>query len=198
MKIRTLIAILAIMAACDSNKELIEADRLFDNGDFRGAAQAYDSYIKLHPDNTKAIYNRGRSYEELGDTENALADFKSVLEIDEGHVQANISMGMDQYFREKDYPLSIKFLNKALEGEKKSAKAFTLRGKAYQKLGDLPGALKDYNNAINEDKEYADAYYARGSLRVFQNRSKDACADFQLAQSLGLEEAKAALDKYCK
>ena len=199
MLLRLIIVAFGIsLISCEGTGELIEADNLYESGDFNGAVALYTKYIELHPGNTKALYNRGRSFEELGKVEDALADFEQVLKIDKEHTQANVSMAMDQYFRLKDYPNSIEYLNNALAGEKKSPKAFTLRGKAYQKLGDLKKAASDYNNAISTDSEFGDAYYARGSLKVFLGKNVDACTDFRLASSLGLAEADAAVKKYCK
>jgi len=184
--------------SCEEGTDLSRADNLYSKGDYASAIEMYTEYLRLHPEHTKTLYNRGRAYEEVGDDEKALADFNSVLKKDFTHVQANISVAMDYYFRKKDYHKAITFLNTAINYSPQNAVAFTLRGKAYQKLGDAEKALKEYNNAISIDSDLGDAYYSRGSLWLHLQKVEKACADFEIAISLGNTDSKEAKKQYCK
>mgnify|MGYP003325422196 CR=1 FL=1 len=58
--------------------------------------------IKLNPNNTKSIYRRGRSYEEIGDYQNAFKDYTKVLNIDKKHTSAHLSIAIHHH-RNSDY-----------------------------------------------------------------------------------------------
>lgn len=187
-----------IVLSCNENSELFSADDQYEKGNYQQAAQIYSNYLQLNPNHIKALYNRGRSFEEYNEIDSALMDFNAVLKLDKGHVQANISLAKHQYFRVKNYGVAIQYLNEAIGSDNSNILAYTLRGKSYQKLSDLDHAMDDYNNALKIDSEYADAYYARGSLYLVMKKSKNACSDFNLAAGLGLDLANQAIEKYCK
>lgn len=185
------------LVGCSETGEVSKADQQFQAGNYDEAIKLYTEHLVLNPSNVIALYNRGRAYEENKEFEKALADFEKVLEIDQGHVQANLSMAMDLYFRQNDYANSVKYLNNAVDRDKNNAKAYTLRGKAYQRLGDANKAEKDFNTAINVNASYADAYYAKANLKYVMGNKDEACGLFRQADALGLEQAKTALQKYC-
>lgn len=191
-------ALAIVMFACDDKPEILIADGYFDEGKYREAIEIYSEFIQYNPHNMKALYNRGRSYEELGETDKALSDFTKVLDLDESHVQANISMAMNEYFRNKDFVSAKIYCDRALDKTGANKLVLTLRGKSKQKMGNLEEALKDYNAALSVDSEYAEAYFARGSLFFVQKRNSRACIDFVKAARLGLDEAKNAVKNYCE
>lgn len=189
--------LIVLLVSCGNGSDLKIANNLFEKQEYEEAIKVYSEYIRLNPADIAALYNRGRAYEESEKYDLAIADFESVLALDEDHVQANMSMAIDLYFRQQDYSAAVKYLDHAVVRGKNNAKAYTLRGKVYHRLGTMDKALKDYNTAINVDPDYADAYYARGGYYLANHIKKKACADFQMAASLDLEDAKKALDKYC-
>lgn len=190
-------ALTLMLLSCNDKPEILTADDYFEQGKFAEAISIYNDFIKFNPQNMKAFYNRGRSFEELGDVEKAVKDFEKVVSLDENHIQANISLAVNEYFRTKDYSKTIVFLNNALDKDNSNTMALTLRGKAKQRLGDFDAAMKDYNAAISIDPDFANAYFARGSIYVMQNRRNQACVDFKTAARLGLETADDAVSKYC-
>ena len=106
-------------------------------------------------------------------------------------------MAADYYYRLQDYENTIYYAEKVLAVDE-SAMAYTLKGKAYQKLGQINEAMAAYNAAISVDREYVDAYISRGSLRVYLKQYDRACADFKIAKSLGAVHADELLERYCK
>lgn len=50
-------------------------------GRYSAAIRAYGVALQIAPNNAKALYNRGCSYGEMGETAKAIADFKRVLEL---------------------------------------------------------------------------------------------------------------------
>ncbi|MEM9859243.1 MAG: tetratricopeptide repeat protein [Bacteroidota bacterium] len=190
-----LIIITALFSCKNENSEL--GDKFFGQGEYQKAINAYTEYLRLQPRDIKTIYNRGRAYEELDQFEKALEDFRRVIKEDPLNVNAHLSIASDYYYRLKDYENTIFFSEKAIKLEEKNVLAHTLKGKAFQKLGQLKEAMSSYNDAISVDEEYADAYLSRGSLRIYLKQRSRACSDFQLASSLGAVQAKELIAKYC-
>lgn len=190
-----LLALIAVTGCKDERSDM--GDKHFKSGNYKEAINAYTEYLRLEPTHVKSLYNRGRAYEELGEHEKALADFNKVVKEDPLNTNAYLSITSDYYYRQQDYENTIFYAEKVLALNENSVVAHTLKGKAYQKLGKLKEAMAAYNAAISVDKEYADAYLSRGLLRVHLNQTSRACADFQMATSLGSDRAKEAQKKYC-
>lgn len=193
-----LVLFFALAIVSCSNENSKNGDKFYSNGEYEKAVEAYTIYLNTEPRDIKTIYNRGRAYEELGKYELALKDFNRVIKEDPLNVNAHLSIMADYYDRLNDYENTIFFAEKVLKLDETNAYAFTLKGKAHQKLGELPDALTAYNAAISVDKEYAEAYLSRGALRVYSKQTSRACADFRMAQTLGVEKADELIKKYCR
>ena len=76
--------------------------------------------------------------------------------------------GADYYDQAKEYITAGKYkeainsLNKAIEKDPKSSKAYYVRGIAYDKVGKYKEAVRDFNKAIEIDPKNAYAYAGRG------------------------------------
>ena len=94
------------------NEESRTADNYYEVNDFTKAIELYDEVIKLKPNDTKSIYRRGRSYEELKKYNLAFKDYNKVLELDKNNSNATLSIAIHhirkikniQFFRTLDDP----------------------------------------------------------------------------------------------
>jgi tetratricopeptide (TPR) repeat protein len=68
--------------------------------------------------------------------------------------------------------------NKAIELDPVSALAYTNRGIARRRAGDIDGAIADYTKAIEIDPLHASAYYNRGVARGGKGDPEGAIADY--------------------
>lgn len=196
-RLLVLILPLLLMVGC-KNENSVEGDAYFKQGEYQKAIDSYTIYLNTEPRDIKTIYNRGRAYEELEQYDLALQDFKRVIKEDPLNVNAHLSITVDYYNRLKDYENTIFYAEKVLKLDETNESAFTLKGKAHQKLGNVQEALTAYNAAISVNKEYAEAYLSRGSLRLFQKQYSKACADMNIAKSLGSKAADRLIQRYCK
>ena len=187
---------IVFISACGSEVTL-EADNLYREGKFREAIAAYNEYIDTKPKDIKSIYNRGRAYEQVGDTESARKDFTRVLDIDIDNLNANLSMGQ-YWYGKKDFNKAIAFFDKVIEVDGRESMAYLLKGRSLHQKAEFEDAKTNYDLAIDFDKKNAEAYLYRGALKIVLNQKRSACNDLNRALALGAEDAKAPLAKHCK
>jgi tetratricopeptide (TPR) repeat protein len=173
------------------------ADRHFENGEYELAVQEYSSSLKTKPTDVNMIYNRGRSFQEMGKLAEAQIDFEKVLDLEPSNFQALLSLATIQ-LEQKSYASALLYATKAEEIPGAPAMASFLKARALHQLGMPEDALKAYGNAIQIDKDFGQAYFNRGLLKVALERNKQACDDFRLAMALEYPGAKESFEKYCK
>jgi tetratricopeptide (TPR) repeat protein len=181
--------------ACQDNNSK-EGDKLYQQGQYEQAVKAYTDFIKYNPTDVRSIYNRGRSYEELGQHAEALKDYEAVLKLDEKNTNVMISIGR-HFFRENKFEDAAFYFDKATQENNNLKVAQFLKGRSYHKAGITDKAMEAYNAAINVDGNYGEAYLYRGALRIYLKRKAAGCSDLKTAQSLKVKEAEAALQQYC-
>lgn len=195
-KIYLLVVMMAVLWSCNDDVTR-EADQLFNGGQYTEAVESYTEYLTTNPKDIKSLYNRGRAYEELGQSENARKDFSAVLDIDGDNVNANMSMGK-YWYEKKSYKRAINFFDKVIQIDGRVSMAYMLKGRSYHQMGEFEDAMQGYNLSINFDKKNAEAFLYRGALRVALNQMRKACADLTRAEALGSPDAGAALAKHCR
>lgn len=181
--------------ACNDNDSR-NADKYYDQGEYKKAIQAYSEYIEYNPGDFKSVYNRGRAYEELGQYDNALQDYEAAYKIDEKNENVLLSLGR-YYFRKEKYKDAAYYFDKATQVNSNLKVAQYLKGRSYHKAGETDKAMEAYNNAIGIDGQYGEAYLYRGALKIYLGRKSSGCSDLKTAQSLNVEDAKSALAQYC-
>lgn len=173
-----------------------EGDAFFENGEFEESVKSYSDLLETDTENTVYLYNRGRSYEELGILSKAIADFEKIIKLDPKHVNSFLSLSKISY-EQKEYSRALIHAGAAVKQNENSAKAHFLSARAAHQLGYAEQALEFYNNAITIDRSYGEAFLYRGALKVGGNRFKSACEDFKRARSLDTEGAASAIKDYC-
>ncbi len=191
-----LILLITVFTACSSDVTR-EADKLASEGKYAEAIEAYNEFLATNPNDIKSLYNRGRTYEEIGRIEDARKDFIRVLDIDQENINANLSMGQ-YWYNKSDYNRAINFFNKVITVDGRVSDAYLFKGRSLHQSGNFEDARKNYDLAINFNKKSGEAHLYRGALKVASGQNSSACNDFNRAKGLGVEEASAALAKYCK
>ncbi len=184
---------LLFFTSCNSGPSTAEG--LFEAGRFEEAAEAYTTQIEQSGNDLDLIYNRGRSYEEMGSLSAATKDYNYILDKDPKHLNALLSLSKMAY-EKGDYAKSLLMSEEAKKNHETSPQAHFLIARAKHQLGYTKAALEAYNNAISLDKEFGEAYLYRGALRSAM-KHKRACEDFKTASVLKVEGASEAIEKYC-
>lgn len=187
---------LAVLFSC-SESDSSQGDQFYNDQQYEEAIGAYSKVLADNPKSVNALYNRGRSHEELGNLDEAEKDFRTAFGLDPSNVQVLMSLS-NLYQKKKDNEMALQYANYATEVPGAPPMAFFLKGRAYHLLGNTENAMAEYNTAIKLDEDFGQAYYYRGMLKRATNQNRGACADFKLAVALNHPQAEEAADKYCK
>jgi tetratricopeptide (TPR) repeat protein len=96
------------------------------------------------------------------------------------------------------YKEAIYEFNRAIETDRKFAKAYNSRGVVKEIIGDYKGAMKDYSTAIDIEPGFYLAYYNRGLVKIFMGQQESGCEDLDKAEALGHRRATKAKKECCK
>ena len=106
-----------------SNQKSDEGWKLWEQKDFNGAKNVFDEAVKLNPDNARAYFGQGTSYNSLKQYELGIQDLSKAIEINPNiHSNAYNNRGWT-YYCMKNYQQAIKDFEKALEITPNHAKA---------------------------------------------------------------------------
>jgi len=190
-----LVITLFLGISCGS-EESSSGDVLFEEGKYKEAIDYYSEYLSTHPDHANTLYNRGRAYEELGQSEKAIQDFEKIIELDPKNINAYIALSKLSY-NDKNFNKVLVYAGKAVELNENSAQAHFLSARGAHQLGYFDQALESYNNVISINKDHGEAYLYRGALKVGMEKNRSACEDFNFAKLLNVEGAEKAIQDYC-
>lgn len=191
-------ALIGIMSLVSCSENLSnKGDQLYSEGKFQEAVIEYDNVLKNKPKYVKALYNRGRAYEEMGDFSKAEKDFLAAYAQDNKNTQVLLSLS-NIYQKQKNHNSALLYADAATQVPGAPAMAFFMKGRALHQIGSTEDAMKEYSLAIQIDKDFGQAYYYRGMLKIATDRKRSGCEDIRAAIKLDYPDAKPALEKYCK
>ncbi len=114
------------------------------------ALDDYTKALQLNPSKDLLIeimINRGSLYTDvLGRFNDAITDFKKVLELSPGNVDATLNTGIT-YYKKGEYDNAINIFNTAIQKDGKEGKLYYLRALCLAEKKDFANALIDINHA---------------------------------------------------
>jgi len=135
---------------------------------------------------TDADYNnRGNSYYEKGQYDQAISDYSEAIKINPADAIAYNNRGL-AYYKKGQYDKAISDCTKAIGINPAYAAAYHIRGVAHDEKGQYDQAMSDYSEAIKINPADAIAYDFRGYLYwEILGKKEKACKDFKKACTLG-------------
>jgi len=130
--------------------------------------------------------NRGLTYFEIGEYEQAIADYDQAIALDPEFAIAYLNRGLT-YFEIGEYEQALADYDQAIVLDPEFATAYLNRGVAYTDLGEYGQALIDLDQAIELDPTDALAYNNRGFLYYQLGEVEQAIADYDQAIELDPE-----------
>jgi hypothetical protein len=127
-----------------------------------------------------AFVSRGNAYFEIGDSDNAIANYSEAIRIDPNYATA-VNNRAYAYLVKGDFDKALANSKKAVQLQPKDPSFFDTRGAIYQKMGALDRAIADFDVAIRLDPRYPGALTRRGLAYETKKDIARARADYQAA-----------------
>ncbi|MBI2967040.1 MAG: tetratricopeptide repeat protein [Bacteroidetes bacterium] len=102
------------------------------------------SALSIKPSSTETMYALGMYYQNVNLTDMALAQYRNILAIDSGHVNAWYNMGYIYTVLLNDFKKAIPCFESAIEIKNNFTEAYYMRGLCREGLGNTEEARKDY------------------------------------------------------
>jgi protein O-mannosyl-transferase len=148
------------------------------NKDWKDSITLWNDVIGKFPNKISSAYsNRAAAWHDLGQFDNAIADYTSAIGIKPKDSALYNNRGVD-YDKQKQLDLAIADYNKAINFSRGYAIAYNNRGFAYAKLEQWDKAIADYSSAIGMDPNLSQAYANRGGVYYKFRQWDKAIADF--------------------
>ncbi len=149
-----LIPVAVLLAACATPDMTPYYDgvRLYREGWYGSAKDAFDTVVRQDPGNAAAINNRGVSKARLGDLDGAVVDYTLALERTPQDAEIVFNRG-NAYAAAGNLPAAVKDFTAAVTLKPDYSQAFFNRGTVRASLGDTTGAFADWQFAIAVDPD---------------------------------------------
>ncbi|MFC1509724.1 tetratricopeptide repeat protein [Candidatus Omnitrophota bacterium] len=121
----------------------------------------YERILKYAPDSSRAHYNLGKIYYDIGNKEKAISAYKKAIEINPYHAKAYNNLG-GAYYHLGKIKEAIPVLEKAIKLNPDYVKAYSNLASAYYSTGKKEESIAMFKKAIEINPGYIDAYYNLG------------------------------------
>jgi len=147
-----------------SQQAIIRAGRLSANGKFREAIEVFEALLSSDPDNLVARINLIGLYGQLGETDQAQANYDAGLAIDADSAKLHSNYGV-LMLKESQLEDAVVAFEKALAANPENATAHKYLGVAQQRLGQSAEALKEFGRAFELDPlDFQSGYFFGNAL----------------------------------
>lgn len=134
-------------------------------GNYKNALSDLDKAIRLRPNFTSAVTERGLAWRMLGQYEKAFADYENAITIDPPDVTAHQNLGA-LYTDLNRYTIAFHHFDLAVKLEPNKADHYINRGQASNRLHKYQQAMSDYETYLRLNPEGAHAVIAKERLET--------------------------------
>jgi tetratricopeptide (TPR) repeat protein len=175
---------------------ILQSQEEYAKGMYYAEIASLTKAIALLPDSALLYYNRGGAKRKLNDFAAAIEDYTKAISLRPKFPEAIAARAVAKTYLNdiagamKDYELVIKVDS-----------TYAIAYRNYANLlaeSDAAAAIDNLTKAVYYNKKYASAFLDRGKLYLQLGKKSEACADFKMAEMLGLEEAKIERMMNCK
>lgn len=197
------------------------------SGDYEGALHFYDEYgeayyarfksrksggaslkVQLFDLNLAIRYTEDADYHQyldravvffgLDSLEKCRQDYESATKIFDRCDTAFFALGELHAYYFNQPVKALSYYDKTLSIRPDFASANFGRGFMLYRLKRFPMAIKQFDRCLNLKIQDNRIFFYRGSARLVLGDSANACADLDQSLTMGMEEAKVMVDRYCK
>lgn len=143
------------------------------------AITALQNSVKISP-SLEGLYYLGLSMYGRGELENALSQFRRILDHKSDFAQARILTAL-VLLNQKRIDDAISEANRVIEADDRNALAHNILGSAFLAKGMYDEAVRELNRAIVLDPKIVDAHLKKGIYNLSKGRVNEAESDFNTA-----------------
>jgi tetratricopeptide (TPR) repeat protein len=155
--------------------------------DYQGAIIDYNEAIRCEPNQNQYYYYRAKTYQFMGDFQNALNDLAQCFNLDSQSYQNN-----DEYYwdigvchqRLNNHQAAIRNFDHCLMLNPQNDSAYWMRGTTYSALGKYQEAIADCNYALQINPNNANVYALRSLAKANLNDKEGCRQDYQIAMQM--------------
>ena len=167
------------------------------NEQFELAREGYSRLLVSYPDNIQYRFNLAASLERLGEFDQAVAEFKKVLDTDPENALALNYLGYMYADRGINLKEARKMIKKALEIDPDNSAYLDSYAWVLYKLGEYEEAIISMDKAVEQEQEDPILFDHRGDIYAAMNQIDKAVENWEKALQLDPDnhEIKAKLNK---
>jgi len=181
---------ITVLISAQTAKEIFkQAEKYFNQKEYRDAIYFYKKALKKNPYYTKAIYRIAKCYNLLNDIDNAEKYYKKALSIDPNYLPALNSLGYI-YITKGKASRALKYFKKVLNLSPLNYDALIGTAKVYIIYRDYETAERYLNQAIKKEKTNPKAYIALAQIYILKEKFKKALSYLDKAKTYAPGESK--------
>ncbi len=155
----------------------------YEGNDDKKSIELFTKAIQNGQEPAKSYMLRAAAKISLNDLGSVVQDLESSLKLDSNNYKTYYYYGRF-YFIQGFYKNSLKYYDKAIAREKKSANSYDERAIARGEVGDFKGAISDETKAISIDPSQSSFYVNRGHAKLKLKLFNESIEDFDKAIQL--------------
>ena len=171
----------------------------FNKGDYQSSSEKFSLVIIIDPENMAAYKQRGLSYLQLGKYEEALVDFRRVIELEgllevkgkDADLRKNIANIYYKLGRLDDAMIAYE---EALALDPNDTHIISRLAMMYQEKGNSKEAIEMYDRAIAANPEKTDLWFNRGILYFNMENYEEAVKSFNKVVELNPKDAESLMN----
>ena len=173
------------------------AEAYFKLGKYKETIEIANEALAKEPKNLSALQFRGSALGASGQTAQAAADFKTILDTDPTNLHGMFNLGV-AYKESNQLNQAVEIFSKLIATQPDFPNAYYERGFCYGRMGLFPQANADMDQSIKLQPEHGASYFFRGRTYEALGNIELACTDWKKALELGTTEAEQYVFEKCQ
>jgi len=174
----TLEKVEGIVITDELKQKLDEGNKLFDEGKYDEAIQAYNKLLEDNPDLYIVNQNLGNCYFQMEQYDKAAEYYKKILDGDPENTNAMILVGK-AYANKGDDELALEWYKKIKFEELKDPTVLYNIGTRFYNMANYEEALKYYQRSVEIKEDFLDGIYQLGLTYLTLGKNDESIAQFE-------------------
>jgi tetratricopeptide (TPR) repeat protein len=140
----------------------------------------WTNVLRIDPENSLALLNRGLAYSDAGQMDKALADFNKGEQLEPENPNIINNRG-SIYFKQGEYDKALNDFNRSIDLDPRFQLGYLNRAILWGRMREFEKTVQDCTSALEINKSFYRAYYYRATAYKELNLKDRALADFKTA-----------------